>query len=147
MLDILFQKGIMSMWTIEPTEEYERRHRRYEKNHPRELKAVLVNQATYLAALQMGINPLQIKYGFIHPDGMGVISLDQKRGGGSLAETRLYLYPETENKVLYQLTLGDKRSQREDIQWCHEFVAHLLKGKKKNEPDQGDTNEGEKEAV
>jgi hypothetical protein len=114
---------------LEPTEEYEARSRQYEKKHPREFTAVQVNQATYLAALQAGANPLQIKFGFVHVETHGVIAVDQKRGGGKLAQTRLYLYPDTEDQVLYQITLGDKNTQPQDIQLCSWFVAQLRKRK------------------
>jgi hypothetical protein len=60
------------MWRLEPTEEYEARSRQYEKKHQREFTAVQVNQAaTYLAALQAGANPLQIKFGFVHVEKQG----------------------------------------------------------------------------
>jgi hypothetical protein len=137
------------MWKLEPTEECGRRFRYYEKKRPRELKAVLVNQATYLAALQAGNKPLQIKYGFVHVEQNGVIALDQKRGGGNLAQTRLYLYPDTEAQVLYQVTLGDKRTQPEDVKFSSRFVEGLRKRKQeKDEPAKGEADaSGQEEAV
>src|SRR4051812_580804 len=99
----LFQSGIIPMWKLsEPTERFESRHRRYEKKHPRELEAVLNNSATYLAALQAGTNPLQVKFGFVRQEGQGVVRISQSGGGRSLAQTRLYLFPDMEDKILYQ---------------------------------------------
>jgi hypothetical protein len=119
------------MWTLEPTEQYATRTRQYEKKHPLELTAVQVNQATYLAALEAGAKPLQIKFGFIHVEQHGVVAVDQKRGGGKLAQTRLYLYPDVTDRVLYQITIGDKNTQQKDIQFCNWFVAELRKRKEK----------------
>jgi hypothetical protein len=115
------------MWQLIPTAEYQRRHKRYEKDHPRELQAVLSNLDTYKAALDAGTNPLQVRAGFIHPERRGVVAIDQKGGGPKLAQTRLYVYPETTTETLYVLTLGDKRSQRDDIKYCHWFVEQLRK--------------------
>jgi hypothetical protein len=116
------------MWKLELTDEYERRHKRYAKNHPRELQAVLDNLDTYFKSLEAGVNPLQIKHGFLHNEPLGVVAIDQKGGGKNLAQTRLYVYPDTETEVLHVITLGDKRSQKkEDIPTCRVFVNSLRK--------------------
>jgi len=61
-----------------------------------------------------------------------VVALDQKGGGGNLQETRLYVYPDEERKVLYLITIGNKDEQQSDIQTCNGFVELL---KKPNEPE------------
>ena len=113
------------MWKLTPTDEYQRRHKRYEKDHPRELQAVLDNLDTYLKSLQAGVKPLQIKHGFMHSEPLGVVGIDQKGGGKNLAQTRLYIYPDTETELLYVIALGDKRSQSADIATCRAFVTDL----------------------
>jgi hypothetical protein len=115
------------MWVIETTEGYDRRHKTYQKKHPQELQAVLDNLDTYFESLKLGVKPLQIKHGFMHQEPLGVVAIDQKGGGKSLAQTRLYVYPETEREVLYLITLGDKRSQKDDIKTCQAFVDQLRK--------------------
>lgn len=115
------------MWQLGATDEYERRHKRYAKDHPRELQAVLDNLDTYFKSLEAGVKPLQIKHGFLHNEPLGVVAIDQKGGGKHLAQTRLYAYPDTETEVLYVITLGDKRSQKEDISTCRGFVQRLRK--------------------
>ena len=114
------------MWTVRPTEEYGRRRRKYEKKRWRELEAAEQNAETYRVALVCGTKPLQIKYGFVHPEGNGVVAVDQSGHGGNLAETRLYLYPDTDAEVLYFLTIGDKNSQDGDIQFSKEVVEALI---------------------
>ena len=117
------------MWTLAPTGEYQRRHKRDVKDHPRELQAVLDNLDTYFKSLEAGVKPLQIKHGFMHNEPLGVVAIDQKGGGKNLAQTRLYLYPETETGLLHVITLGDKHSQKDDIATCRTFVTELRKGR------------------
>lgn len=115
------------MWHLAPTDEYQRRHKRYVKNHPRELQAVLDNLDTYFKSLEAGVKPLQIKHGFMHHEPLGVVAIDQKGGGKNLAQTRLYVYADTETVTLYVITLGDKGSQQDDIRTSREFVNELRK--------------------
>jgi hypothetical protein len=91
-----------------------------------------VNLATYLRALQLGVNPLQIKYGWVHDEPMGVVGIDP----GGRKPHRLYVYPEQVEEVLYQLTIGDKGSQNRDVQYCNECVQEIRDKIKstKNEP-------------
>jgi hypothetical protein len=117
------------MWKLAPTDEYERRHRRYVKDHPRELQAVLDNLDTYFKSLEDGVKPLQIRHGFMHNERLGVVAIDQKGGEKGLAQTRLYVYPETETETLHVITLGDKRSQKADIATCRAFVTELREGR------------------
>jgi hypothetical protein len=113
------------MWKLQPMEEYGRRHKRYEKDHPRELQAVLDNLDTYFRSLEAGVKPLQIKHGFMHHEPLGVVAIDQKGGGKNLAQTRLYVYPEPETETLHVIALGDKRSQKADLGTCRAFVSEL----------------------
>jgi hypothetical protein len=61
----------------------------------------------------------------MHHEPLGVVAIDQKGGGKSLAQTRLYVYPDTETETLYVITLGDKGSQKDDIATCRAFVNEL----------------------
>ncbi len=119
------------MWMVLPEDDYLRCHRWYEKKRPRELKAVLTNLDTLVTALQSGVRLQQIKVGFVHPEPAGVIAIDQ-RGviRGSLAETRLYTFPDEEDETLHLLTIGDKKSQPDDIKRSREFVLDLIESKK-----------------
>lgn len=121
------------MWTLKDTEEYGRRHKDYQKNHPRELQAVLDNLNVYFQALLGGVKPLQIRHGFMHTEPQGVVSIDQKGGGKSLAQTRLYVYPDTDTETLYVITLGDKRSQKANLAYCRDFVTALRKEREKTQ--------------
>lgn len=113
------------MWDLEPTDEFERRAKRFSKNYPRELRAVLANLDLLQKALREGANPLQLPFGFIHGEQRGVVAIDQKGGGKDLAQTRLYLYLERETQTIHLITLGDKTSQKADVKHASEFVESL----------------------
>jgi hypothetical protein len=113
------------MWELEPSEEYERRAKRYAKKQPRELIAVLANLQTIRDALDEGADPRRLPYGFLHIEPRGVLAIDQKGGGRDLAQTRLYLFLDATAEVIHLLTLGDKRSQPDDIRSCNQYVADL----------------------
>lgn len=112
-------------WEIETIEKYESKFRKYQKKHPRETLGALNNLDTYLGTLNDGVNPINIKAGFIHREFKGIIAIDQKGGGTGLKETRLYLYPSEEEKVLYLLTIGDKKTQKADLADCRIFLNNL----------------------
>jgi putative component of toxin-antitoxin plasmid stabilization module len=142
-----YSKVVLSMWTIDDKADgWQRGYRYYQKKHKRELTAVLVNLETYLAALRAGTKPLQVKFGFIHPEGKGVVAIGEDGRGKSLAATRLYLHADAEDQVVYLITIGDKNSQSRDIKLSHDFVAELQKRKSgRHEQDERDPGESEQE--
>ncbi len=123
------------MWVTETSDQYERRHKRYTKKEPNVLKAILNNLDTYFKALQFGVLPQKIQFGFIHAEPHGVKAIDQKGGEGKLAQGRLYVYPDADAEVLYLITLGDKDSQDEDIQYCNQFIRQLREEKTRGPED------------
>ncbi len=119
------------MWTPSKTNEYDRRSRKWskEKKYRREYLAVHDNLDTYINALNSG-RPIQhAKFGFIHPEPMGVLAIDQKGAGPATTQLRLYVYPEEETEILHTITLGGKDTQHDDIQLCKQFVKELTAGK------------------
>jgi len=108
------------------TEQYKRRHKQYEKkkNKRPELAAVLNNLDIFLKSLNSGKKPKPFVYGFLHSEPVGIIAIDQKGSGVNIAETRLYVYPDTETETLYLVTLGDKSTQRDDIKDCKTFARN-----------------------
>lgn len=125
------------MWTLaEPTDEYKRRFTRFDKKKRRQSLATLANLDTLIKALIDGLKLEQVvTFGFVHTEPKGVLAVDQK-GGAKLAETRLYIYPDKRTEIVHLLTLGDKRTQKGDIEFCSDYVESLLaKGVKANEPE------------
>lgn len=118
----------MTDWLIESTDAYVRGHKRYEKKFPAELIAVLDNLDRYFKMISHGVHPQFAVAGYIHNEGKGVKAIDQRGGRkGKLKQTRLYIYPDIDTKILYLITIGDKKSQREDIKQSVKFVD-ILKG-------------------
>lgn len=115
------------MWNVEPTDEFERRLRRFEKKNASELAATLANLQRYLDALNEGGKPEIIQFGFIHRQPQGVVAIDQKGGGKNLKQTRLYSYAWVDQKNLFLITLGDKNSQAADLKVCKDFVDEFRK--------------------
>ena len=80
--------------------------------------AVLLNLKRLQLALDAGGKLLQIKFGFFRSEGKESIGFRNKTGR-ALKETRLYVWPDEETKTLYLLTLGDKTTQKDDINSAH----------------------------
>ena len=115
------------MWTIEPTEQWEKDQRWYTKKHPNELAAVLVNLERYVRHLNSSKNSKVVMAGYLHHEPLGVVAVDQKGGGGNLQETRLYTFADDTKNILYLITIGNKSDQPRDIEIAKEFVQHVQK--------------------
>lgn len=115
------------MWTIRTTDQFDREMKRYGKKRPNELGAVLHNVKRYHDLLAEARNSRLVQAGFMHPESMGIIAIDQKGGGSGLQETRLYTYADDTTQTLWLITLGNKQSQPTDIQSSRKFVASLQK--------------------
>ncbi len=116
------------MWEVQPDDDYLKRVRKWPKKYQRELVAVLNNLDTFLGALNQGAKPDQARFGFLHAEPRGVLAIDQKGGGSSLKQTRLYIYPDTRTQLVHLITLGDKDSQKRDVAYASEFVDQLTQG-------------------
>ena len=113
------------MWKTQPDDEYIKRVRKWPKKHRRELLAVHNNLDTFLGALNRGAKVEHARFGFVHAEPRGVLAIDQKGGGSSLKQSRLYIYADTKTQLVHLVTLGDKSSQEADIEYASEFVDRL----------------------
>jgi len=115
------------MWKSQPTDVFKRKAKRAAKDCPKEIEYALRNLNTYLAALDEGVNPIQIqeRFRFVHNERNGIYAVDQKGGPKNLAEIRLYLFPHAPSETLYLLTIGDKNSQPRDINDCRAMVKEI----------------------
>ena len=114
------------MWQIRPTDQYAKDQQWYDKKRPDELVAVTSNLTRYLSQLNVARNPLCVQGGYIHPEGAGVVALDESAGGANLQATRLYLFAHTPTRTVHLITIGNKDSQQSDVNLCHQFIEKFF---------------------
>jgi hypothetical protein len=117
------------VWTIQKSEFFGSRFKRFQKKHPEEAKAVSNNLDTYFNTLCLGVNPTNIQDGFVHHEPDGIKALDQKGGKGKMMQSRLYVFPEEEAKILHVVSIGTKSDQSGDISECRDYIKPLKKKK------------------
>jgi hypothetical protein len=113
------------MWELALTTTWEKDEKYYSKRHPKELAAIFRNVQRYRGLLKASPNSKAVQAGYLHHEPGGVVALDQKGGGANLQETRGYTYADDEKKILYLITIGNKSSQRSDIELSKNFVRDL----------------------
>jgi len=106
------------VWQLVETDKYQTNFKKYSKKNGLELKGMIKNLDKYLGALESGVPPVNIKQGFIHNERQGVIAIDQSGGGPYLTQTRLYIYVKVKKETIYLLTIGNKKTQNDDIKYC-----------------------------
>ena len=114
------------MWQIEPSTQWEKGLRYYEKKHPDELAAVLNNLNRYMSLLKTAPNSRSIQAGFLHGEPGGVVAIDQKGGGGNLQETRLYTVAVDSQQIVHLITIGNKADQPSDVSYSKAFAESLV---------------------
>lgn len=124
----------MPEWNVEPTPTFDRKHEKYSNKRRLKLalQAVMANFCFLQDYLENNIGQIYDLHGksWLKPEPMGIYRISEKGGHGSnLPATRLYFYPEIENKTIHLLTIGDKNTQPQDIQFCKEQVKNLRKGR------------------
>ena len=85
------------MWTLELTDDYIRRLRKFEKKHPRELKAMLDNLDTFHTALNADAHVQHVNFGFIHKEPYGVKAIEAHYPV-EVNEDNYHLYQELEKE-------------------------------------------------
>src|SRR6476620_4149659 len=99
------------MWTLDPSDEYKKRHKWFAKKRKRELAAVLANLDLVHKALDRGLTINQLAtFGFVHHEPQDVLAIDQKGGGNDLRQTRLYVLIQICGECIKLLTIGDKET-------------------------------------
>ena len=123
----LFLRGIIcaSMWTIEPSTQWQKEQKWYDKKRPDELAAVLRNLQRFSALLSVSKNSKCVEAGYLHKEPSGVIAIDQKGFSGNLQETRLYTFVIDATQTIHLITIGNKDSQHSDIEYSKEYVKQF----------------------
>jgi hypothetical protein len=116
------------MWELRDDYADKSRFRRYAQKHKPEYAACFRNLGRLRAVLEEGLTLQQCSFGFFRSEGMDVYRISQS-GLPNSHETRLYIYAELVGTEIYLLTIGDKKTQPADIQWCHEVVQRIREQK------------------
>jgi hypothetical protein len=116
-------------WESESTEEFARSFRRSRKRHEASCDAALTRLQHFH---DWWLNNPQLAPGFhlpgwVHPEGKGVLAVDQGTKG-NLAAIRIYLYLDHPSRLIWLLRVGDKQSQHADIAYCHGWVERFKSG-------------------
>ena len=117
------------MWKLKRDFADEKRFVRYARKHRAEYLACFANLERLQAALNAGFTLQHCTFGFFSGEGMDVYRIGQT-GVPHAHETRLYIYAEIVGKEIQLLTIGDKKSQKHDINLCHTRVQEIRKTKK-----------------
>jgi len=119
------------LWAIKQGPQFERDIKKLNKKRPVETRHMLANSRKFLEALNDDIPIGNITSGFIHNEPKGIKAFDQKGPTkGTLKQTRLYMYPEIDEKTAHFICAGDKQSQPTDIKFAEQYVENLNKKKK-----------------
>ena len=113
------------MWMIEPSTQFEKDQKWYDKKKPDELAAVMRNLERFLALLNQSKNSKSVEAGYLHKEPGGVIAIDQKGFRGNLQETRLYTFSIDETQTVHLITIGNKDTQHSDIEYSKNFAKQL----------------------
>jgi putative component of toxin-antitoxin plasmid stabilization module len=127
-------------WLIETAYASPGRFKRFAGKHPREYESLFVNLERIVRLLRGGNKPGGFRVGFFRSEGEGVYRIGQT-GVESAKESRLYVYPDEEDRVMYTLNIGDKDSQTEDINESKRIAATIKEAvkreKSKQKPEEG----------
>jgi hypothetical protein len=123
------------MWGIEQYTGFGNQYKKFSKKHENEASAALSNLETYFQVLQ-ATNNVQAanQQPFVHPEPEGMVAIDQRgakvdRKQGKLKAVRLYVYAAVINQTVYLLGIGDKDSQKQDIETCRAKVRQIKRGR------------------
>lgn len=102
------------------------RFKKFAKNHPRENQSLFKNLDMLLGFLDLGRRINTFKIGFFRSEGKGVYRIGQTNLA-SAKESRLFIYPDEETKIIYVLSIGTKETEKKDIVESHKIVEKFLK--------------------
>ena len=121
------------MWQIEPTDRFDHEERYYQKKRPRELAAVYNNLDRYITQLNSYQRSACVQGGYLHIEGGRVVAIDQRgtKGADKIEETRLYIFADDTEKVVYLITIGNKQEQSSDIKISKQFVSENFSHRRK----------------
>ncbi len=117
-------------WQIDIAHASPGKFEKFAAKHRREYDSMFANLNKIMGLLREGHKVGSFQVGFFRPEGEGLFRVGQT-GVPSAKESRLYVFPDQEKRVMYVLNIGTKERQGEDINEAHEVVRSLKAQKPK----------------
>lgn len=111
-------------WQIETAHASPGKFKKFAGKHQREYESVFANLEKVMGVLRNGCKIGTFKFGFFRSEGAGVYRIGQS-GIHSAKESRLYVFPDEQNRVMYVLNIGDKDSQDADINEAKQLAEKI----------------------
>jgi len=112
---------------------------KFNKSHPREYQSLFANLDKILTLLKQGRKVGGFYVGFFRSEGDGLFRIGQT-GVSHALESRLYIYPDSETRILYILGIGEKSGQQDDINAAKKQIETIRKAQpRKTQPPSPET--------
>jgi len=111
-------------WQIDNAYASPGKFKKFSGKHSAEFDSLFANLDKIMRLMRAGNKIGGFSVGFFKSEGEGVYRIGQT-GVPNAKESRLYVYPDEQNKLIYVLTVGDKDSQQNDINESKELVRKI----------------------
>jgi hypothetical protein len=98
--------------------------KKFNRNHPAEYASCFTNLGILTRVLNAGHKVGGFDLGFFRSEGGGLYRIGQS-GVVAAKETRLYVYPDEEAKLIYVLGIGTKETQQNDIKSAKKQIRKI----------------------
>jgi hypothetical protein len=115
-----------SEWHIDTAHASQGKFKKFASRYRREYASLFANLEKILALLRAGHKLGSFQVGFFRSEGQGVYRIGQT-GVPSAKESRLYVFPAEEQRIMHVLTIGAKEGQTDDINEAHRIARSLKK--------------------
>ena len=113
-------------WQIENSHAVGSKFKKFAAKHPAEFDSLFANLEKIMRLLRTGNKIGGFRVNFFRSEGEGVYRIGQS-GVSHAKESRLYVYPDEQARLVYFLTVGDKDSQGTDINEAKEIARSIKK--------------------
>jgi len=113
-------------WQIDNGRANRNRFEKFAGKHPREYDSLFANLDKVMRLLRGGHKIGSFQVGFFRSEGEGVYRIGQTGVQGA-KESRLYIYPDQENRLMHILNIGDKDTQSGDVNAAKDLVRQIKK--------------------
>ena len=115
-----------SNWSINTTFAAKKQFEKFNKHHPREFDSLFANLDKIFLLLRDGNKVGAFHVNFFRSEGDGLYRIGQT-GVSHALESRLYIYPDPETRILHVLGIGGKAQQQDDIATAKKHIETIRK--------------------